>query len=81
MADFIGSDGDYYIKGDDLEHVWTVIRHTDADGTEHITEYVAPFSTFMLWHTRAVKVIEEVQRRRAEGVIAMLPKGRVRKRG
>ena len=79
MAEFIGPDGGYYIDGDDLDHIKTVIRWTDADGKAHIKEYIAPFSTFALWHGRSAKIIEEVHRRRAEAHILTLPKGRLRK--
>lgn len=79
MAKFIDNNGGYYTKGDDLDHVWTVIRMTDANGVEHVEEYVASYACFLAWHAKAKGVIDEVERKRAEAVILTLPKGRLRR--
>lgn len=76
MAKFIDNNGGYYTKGDDLDHVWTVIRTTDANGVEHTDEYVTSYACFLAWHAKAKSVIEEIERKRAEAVILTLPKGR-----
>lgn len=82
MAEFVGPDGGYFIDGDDLDHVRTVLRWTDADGGTRTTEYVASYAVFRKWHARAAKVIDDVERRRAEATILTLPKtGRRRARG
>lgn len=79
MAEYVGPDGGYFIDGDDLDHVRTVMRWKDADGVCHCREFVAPYSTFRLWHSRAAKVIDEVERRRAEQHVLSLPKGKLRR--
>ena len=78
MAKFIDSNGGYYTKGDDLDHVWTVIRTTDANGVEHCDEYVTSYASFLAWHGKAKGIIEEIERKRAEAVILTLPKGRMK---
>lgn len=81
MAEFVGPDGGYFIDGDDLDHVRTVMRWTDADGVVHCKEFIAPYATFRKWHARAAKIIDEVEARRAQAYIATLPSGKKRARG
>jgi len=78
-AEFVGPDVTHYVKGDDLDHVYTVRRWVDPDGNVQCRELVTPFSTFVECHGRSSAIIAEIQRKRAERHISELPVGKRRK--
>ena len=75
MPDFLGPDGEYRATPDG-QHIIISMRWKDADGVTHVIERVTPFSSFLIWHERAERIIAEVMRKRAEAEIIEFPERR-----